>query len=250
MAPTHPELLDWLAAEFVRQGWSLKKLHKIILQSATYQMSSRNDQPNAATLDPGNDLFWRQNLRRLEAESLRDSILAISGQLNLRMAGRGFFPTLSGEVLAGQSRPGLDWERSTTEELSRRSLYAYVRRTMPVPVFEAFDYNNTSTPLNERPVTTVAPQALFLLNDQFMETQAAAFAQRLRREAGPKVEQCIARGFQVALGRNGSRPERTVARQFVSEQERDFEPLRLRRTFAVEVRASLLLVFRSKIQPE
>ena len=85
-----------------------------------------------------------------------------------RMGGRGFFPRLSGEVLAGQSRPGLDWEISSPEELSRRSLYAYVRRTMSVPMLDAFDYSNTTSPLNERPVTTVAPQSLLLLNDDFM----------------------------------------------------------------------------------
>jgi len=150
--------------------------------SQTYQMSSRAKNPKAGEVDPGNELFWRQNLRRLEAEALRDTLLAISGRLNPKMGGRGFFPRLSGEVLAGQSRPGLDWEMSSADELSRRSLYAYVRRTMSVPMLDAFDYSNTTSPLSERPVTTVAPQSLLMLNDEFMQQQAAAFADRLEKD--------------------------------------------------------------------
>lgn len=156
--------------------------------SQTYRMSSdaRNGAANA--IDPDNDLSWRQNLHRLEAESLPDTILSISGQLDSKMGGRGFFPRLTGEVLAGQSRPGLDWEISEKDELSRRSIYAFVRRTMPGPMLDIFDYSNTTSPLSERPVTTVAPQALLLLNDAFMQEQAKAFADRLGREAALAVE--------------------------------------------------------------
>ena len=195
--PTHPQLLDWLAAEFIANDWSIKKLHKTIMLSQTYQMSSRAENAKANAVDPGNDLLWRQNLRRLEAEALRDTMLAISGRLNLKMGGRGFFPHLSGEVLAGQSRPGLDWELSSAEEKSRRSLYAYVRRTMSVPMLDTFDYSNTTSPLNERPVTTVAPQALLLLNDAFMREQAAAFADRLEKEWASSVRSdvSLAPGF-------------------------------------------------------
>jgi hypothetical protein len=182
--PTHPQLLDWLAAEFIENGWSMKKRHRTIMLSQTYQMSSRAENAKANAVDPGNNLLWCQNLRRLEAEALRDTMLAISGRLNPKMGGRGFFPHLSGEVLAGQSRPGLDWELSSADELSRRSLYAYVRRTMTVPMLDTFDYSNTTSPLSERPVTTVAPQALLLLNDTFMREQAAAFADRLEKELG------------------------------------------------------------------
>ncbi|HXI52656.1 MAG TPA: PSD1 and planctomycete cytochrome C domain-containing protein, partial [Candidatus Saccharimonadales bacterium] len=210
--PTHPQLLDWLADEFIAHGWSVKALHKTILLSAVYRMSSRTDNTQAEAADPDNDFFWRQNLRRLEAESLRDTVLAISGQLNPVAGGRGFFPRLSGEVLAGQSRPGLDWEISSQAELARRSIYAYVRRTMPIPVLEAFDYNNTASPVSERPVTTVAPQALMLLNDEFMQTQADAWAARLVREAGPSPERQIQRGFRLALGRDPTAREAALAR--------------------------------------
>ncbi|MBK8000882.1 MAG: DUF1553 domain-containing protein [Verrucomicrobia bacterium] len=261
--PTHPQLLDWLAAEFIANGWSIKKLHRTIMLSQTYQMSSRAENAKANAVDPGNDLLWRQNLRRLEAEALRDTMLAISGRLNPKMGGRGFFPHLSGEVLAGQSRPGLDWELSSAEEKSRRSLYAYVRRTMSVPMLDTFDYSNTTSPLSERPVTTVAPQALLLLNDAFMREQAAAFADRLEknstnllspslssisnggegaRRAGEEArgkDLFVTRGFQLAVGREPTKRERQLARDFVERQEREFAGLRTRMTFRPDAPTSL-----------
>ncbi len=179
MPPTHPELLDWLAAELIDSGWSIKHLHRVIMQSATYRMSSRAEQSTALAADPGNDLFWRQNLRRLEAETIRDTVLAVSGRLNLETGGRGFFPHLAGEALAGGSRPGDGWGTSTEQEQNRRSIYAFIKRSMVPPIFECFDYCNTAAPLGERPVTTVAPQALLLLNDQFMREQADNLAARL-----------------------------------------------------------------------
>lgn len=257
--PTHPKLLDWLAAEFIENGWSIKKLHRTIMLSQTYQMSSRAENAKADAVDPGNDLLWRQNLRRLEAEALRDTMLAISGRLNPKMGGRGFFPRLSGEVLAGQSRPGLDWELSSADELSRRSLYAYVRRTMTVPMLDTFDYSNTTSPLSERPVTTVAPQALLLLNDAFMREQAATFADRLEKEirtvatgvrrwtntvappphAGGYDEKFITRGFQFAVGRQPTKRERHLARDFMKRQQESFATLRTRMTFRPDAPTSL-----------
>jgi hypothetical protein len=248
--PTHPKLLDWLAMEFIRNGWSIKKLHKIIMLSQAYQRSSKADNGKAAIVDPGNELLWRQNLRRLEAEAMRDTILAISGNLNPKMGGRGFFPHLSGEVLAGQSRPGLDWEISSPEELGRRSLYAYVRRTMSVPMLDTFDYSNTTSPLSERPVTTVAPQALQLLNDEFMQQQAAALANRITDVAGDNLARFISRGFQLAIGREPTRRERQVAREFIARQEKNFADLNTRLTFRVDVPTSLAVSYMNILKPE
>ncbi len=268
--PTHPLLLDWLAAEFIENGWSIKKLHRTIMLSQTYQMSSRAENAKANSVDPANDLLWRQNLRRLEAEALRDTMLAISGRLNPKMGGRGFFPRLSGEVLAGQSRPGLDWELSSAEEQSRRSLYAYVRRTMSVPMLDTFDYSNTTSPLSERPVTTVAPQALLLLNDAFMREQAAALVDRVEKEVGraallrrqnddataaqqrssTDVAAFITRGFQLAVGRDPTKRERQLAREFVERQEREFAGLRTRMTFRPDVPTSLSVSYMDKLKPE
>src|SRR5690606_8284168 len=110
--PTHPELLDWLAMEFVRGGWKLKPLHKLMLMSNAYQMSSRGN-PEGLAQDPANDLFWRFNMRRLSAEEIRDSIHAVNGRLNFKMYGPGIYPDISQEVLAGQSMPGAGWGKSS-----------------------------------------------------------------------------------------------------------------------------------------
>ncbi len=267
--PTHPELLDWLASEFIAQGWSIKRLHRLIMTSEAYRRSSvtsrkpeggsRKDDGSLPTsefrfptsLDPANDLLWRQNLRRLEAETIRDSILAISGRLNLVPGGRGFFPSLSGEVLAGGSRPGTDWEVSSPAEQSRRSIYAYVRRTQPVPFLEALDYANYTSPLTERPVTTVAPQALLLLNDDFMREQAAAFATRLpKSEAGGGKPEVIAEAYRLAFGRNPTAREIEVATEFLGRQREHFTSLQTRLTFCADVPATMNISYFGQLRPE
>jgi len=248
--PSHPELLQWLAADFIAHGWSIKHLHLTLLLSQTYQRSSRADASDNLAADPGNELYWRQNMRRLEAEAMRDTFLSISGELNPRMGGRGFFPRLSGEVLAGQSRPGLDWEISDPSELSRRSLYTYVRRSMMVPILETFDYSNTTSPLSERQTTTVAPQSLLLLNDAFLQQQARAFAARLVRESGNTAEDLVRRGFQLAIGRLPSSSESRLALEFLKRQEIDFNDLRPRLTFRPDVPLSLSVDYMGKLQPE
>jgi len=246
--PTHPELLDWLAADFIAHGWSIKALHRRILSSETYQRSARTDAP-AAAVDPANDLLWRHDLRRLDAEALRDTFLALGGRLNPAAGGRGFFPRLSGEVLAGQSRPGLDWEVSDPSERARRSLYVYVRRTMMVPMLETFDYSNTTSPLAERPVTTVAPQSLLLLNDDFMQEQAAALANRLARETGPDLGDQVRRGFELAVGRAPVASEIRQALAFVRRQEEAFAQLGSRLTFRPDVPLSLSVDYLGKLAP-
>ncbi|MEO8425692.1 MAG: DUF1549 and DUF1553 domain-containing protein, partial [Verrucomicrobiota bacterium] len=247
--PTHPKLLDWLAADFVDGGWSIKRMHRLILLSSAYRMSSRIQNDEAVTLDPGNDLLWRQNLRRLEAESIRDTILAISGQLNLTMGGRGFFPHLGGEVLAGESRPGLDWEPSSEPERSRRSLYTFIRRTMLAPVLENFDYSNTATPLGERPVTTVSPQALMLLNDEFMQRQAASFASRLEKEAAQDANKQVCRAYQLALGRDPTTKESLIALSLLKRQAERFAAIRSRVTFRPDVPFSLEAGYMGRLSP-
>jgi hypothetical protein len=235
--PSHPELLDWLAGEFIRQGWSMKALHRLILTSDTWQQSSREPNPAAVEADPGNELLWRQNLRRLDAEALRDTLLSISGSLNLDSGGRGFFPALSGEVLAGGSRPGTDWQVSTPGERARRSVYAYIRRTSMVPMFEAFDYSNATSPLSERPVTTVAPQALMLLNDAFVQEQAVELARRIRAEAGSgaSIEHLLQHAWILATGRKPRPEESARLSQYHRRQESVWEGLRHRLSFRPDV---------------
>ena len=181
--PTHPELLDWLADEFLRRGRSMKPLHRLILTSNSYRMSSRSND-KALSLDPINDLFWRFDMRRLTAEEIRDSILALSGTLNLKMYGPGVYTEIPREVLAGQSMPGNGWGTSPFEEQCRRSIYAHVKRSLLTPILESFDTAETDRSTAVRFVTTQPTQALALLNGAFVNKQAALFADRLRREAG------------------------------------------------------------------
>jgi hypothetical protein len=250
--PTHPELLDWLASEFIRQGGSIKALHRLILTSATWMQASGVQNPEALQADPANDLLWRQNLRRLDAEALRDSLLAISGALNLEAGGRGFFPALSGEVLAGGSRPGTDWQVSETGERARRSVYAYIRRTSMVPMFEAFDYSNATSPLSERPITTVAPQALMLLNDAFVQEQAVELAHRIRTEAGSGAssETLLQHAWTRATGRKPLPEELARMSQYERRQESVWEGLRHRLSFRPDVPDTLSVPYFNALPPD
>jgi hypothetical protein len=226
LAPTHPELLDWLAAELVEGGWRLKRIHKLIMMSGAYRQSSRGagQTDRAALVDPGNTLLWRQNLRRLEAEAIRDAILAASGRLNLQMGGRGIFPTLAKEVLASQSKPGYGWGTSSKEEQGRRSVYVFVKRTLGVPFLEAFDVASPDTPTAARPTTTIAPQALILLNSTFLDEKSRAFADRLLREGGERPSGNIDRMFRLALGRPPDMEEEKVAREYLERSRRQLGP--------------------------
>ena len=181
--PTHPQLLDWLAAEFMAEGWSMKKLHKTIMLSATYQQSSRA-RKGALTKDPENNLFWRYDMRRMSAEEIRDSILAVNGQLNRKFGGPSVFPVIPREVLAGQSRPGSGWSVSAPPERVRRSVYIHVKRSLAVPLLESHDMADVDQTCPVRFNTTVPSQALGLLNSQFMNEQAAEFARDVREIAG------------------------------------------------------------------
>jgi hypothetical protein len=207
--PTHPELLDWLAAEFVRQGWRLKPLHRLIVQSNAYRMSSSGN-ARALALDPTNDLFWRFDMRRLTAEEVRDSILAVSGELNPKMFGPSVYPDMPREVLASQSIPGRNWGKSSPEDQSRRSIYIHEKRSLLVPLLEAFDLGETDRSNPVRFSTTQPTQSLQMLNGVFLNDRAAALAARLRKEAPGDVKAQV----RLALNLVTSRPpqESEVAR--------------------------------------
>ena len=198
--PTHPELLDWLAAEFVEQGWRMKPLHRLILLSSAYRMSAAAN-AEALAKDPANDLFWRFDMRRLSAEEIRDSMLAVSGQLNLKMFGPGVFPEISPEVKAGQSQPGSGWGDSPPEEQHRRSVYVHVKRSLILPILSDFDFCDTDGSCAVRFATTQPTQALGMLNGAFAGQQAAALAERLVREAGDDRPAQVRRALRLALGR-------------------------------------------------
>ncbi len=198
--PTHPELMDWLASEFVARGWSMKAMHRLIMNSETYRMSSRG---NAAALaaDPTNDLHWRFDARRLTAEEIRDSILAINGTLNFKMFGPSIFVNIPREVMAGQSQPGKGWGQSPPEEQARRSIYIKVKRSLRPPILESFDVAETDRSAPVRFATVQPTQALGMLNGGFLNEQAEVFAARLRKEAGPDVAKQVHLGLQLVTTR-------------------------------------------------
>ncbi len=185
--PTHPELLDWLATDLVKGGWRLKRMHKLIMQSNTYRMSSRSNSL-ALAKDPENDLLWRFDMRRLTAEEVRDSILAANGSLNASaMFGPSIYPTIPEEVHAGQSVPGAGWGKSSPEEAARRSIYIHIKRSLTVPILASFDVPETEFSCPVRFATTQPTQALGMMNSTFLNQQAGIFGDLLRKNAGPTV---------------------------------------------------------------
>ncbi len=190
--PTHPELLDWLASEFVAGGWRMKRLHKLIMLSSAYQMSSEASE-QALAADPINDHLWRFEMRRLSAEEIRDSILAANGSLNRgAMFGPSIFVTIPDEVLAGQSMPGAGWGKSSPAETARRTIYIHAKRSLAVPLIASFDGPETDASCPSRFVTTQPTQALGMLNSRFVNEQAEQFAQYLRTQGGDKPETQVA----------------------------------------------------------
>ena len=160
------------------QGWRLKSLHRLIVTSAAYRQSSVASGPGLAA-DPDNTLLWRQNRRRLDGEAIRDALLAVSGRLNTAMEGPSVFPELPAELTKLSSK-GAVWPVSPRiEDRERRSLYVFVRRNLRYPFFEVFDRPDTNASCPQRPVTTIAPQALSLLNSQLARDAARALAVRV-----------------------------------------------------------------------
>ncbi len=204
--PTHPLLLDWLARQLIAGGWRLKPLHKLIMLSNTYRMSSAGNDA-ALKKDPANNLFWRFDMRRLSAEEIRDSIHAVTGVLNPKMFGPGVYPTISQEVLAGQSRPGAGWGKSSPEEQARRSVYIHVKRSLLTPLLEDFDQADTDSSCPVRFSTTQPTQALGMLNGDFANAQAKVFADRLKQEAGPNPADQIALAIRLTTCRRATKAD-------------------------------------------
>ena len=209
--PTLPQLLDWLATEFVAQGWSVKKMHRLIMLSSTYQMSSRYSTEEHLLQDPDNRYLWRMNRRRLEAEALWDAVHATAGTLNLKMGGRPVVPPLAADEIAAL-RTRWHWPVSADpKEHTRRGMYILVRRNFRFPMFAVFDAPVTSVSCPERDVTTVAPQALWGLNNRSVFRQAQEFAGRIVNEAGNAPAEWIERAWLIALARPPSVAEKQEA---------------------------------------
>lgn len=204
--PTHPELLDWLATRFMQGGWKLKSMHKLIMLSSAYQMSSQSSEKELAA-DPANNLYWRFNMRRLSSEELRDSVHAANGSLNLKMGGPSIYPIIPKEVLAGQSRPGAGWGNSNEQERARRAVYIFIKRSLVEPLMADFDFADVDSTCPVRFVTTQPTQALSLLNSEFMNRQAAVFAEFLKKEAGADSAMQVNLGLTRVTQRRPSQAE-------------------------------------------
>jgi hypothetical protein len=216
--PTHPELLEWLARDLVENGWKLKRLQKLMLTSAVYQQSSAHDDAKTA-VDPENKLLWRMRPRRLEAEILRDSILEVSGKLNRQAGGPSFKPQIAGEAqVARNLKTPYPQDVKDGPENQRRSVYMFHKRVIPYPLLAAFDRPDSLQSCSRRDATTVAPQALALLNDPFVRLRSLDFAERLIAEAKDDNAAAIARAFQLSYGRGPSTTEQAAAAEFVSVQ--------------------------------
>jgi hypothetical protein len=210
--PTHPELLDWLACEFVARGWSLKSMHRLMLLSATYRQSTAVT-PEARRIDPDNRLFSRSNRVRLEGEVIRDSLLAVGGRLNRAMGGPGVFPPVPAEAVQGSQA----WKASPDPlDHVRRSVYVFARRNLRYPFLEAFDLPDSSLSCPKRERSTTATQALTLLNAADVSEAAKALAARVMARAQTEEDR-VALAYRLALGRPPTAAELRLAREFLRD---------------------------------
>ena len=241
--PTHPELLDWLATDFVDRGWSIKQMHRLMVLSSTYRMSSSANETNLK-IDPQNHYFWRMSAHRLEAEEIWDSVLAVAGTLNLKAEPLKYFrplkqinPALLNELggppvfppLSLDEREGGDlleksqWPDSVDpSEHTRRGVYVYVKRSFSFPLFKTFDAPDSSLSCERRQNTTVAPQSLALMNNEFIHQQAQAFAVRLLRENGDHPSACIEKAWLLALSRLPTEEEKRKDLEFLLALEQEW----------------------------
>jgi hypothetical protein len=209
--PTHPELLDWLACEFVEGGWQVKRMHRLMLLSSTYQQSTRGS-PAAEQRDPQNLLLGRMRRQRLEGEAIRDGLLAISGRLNRQMGGVGVFPPLPAELTPSKAWPVSRDRR----DHGRRSVYVFVRRNQPYPFLQTFDLPETSLSCPRREQSVTAPQALTLLNAEEVLLASRALAERIAA-ATPDRDEQARQAYRVCLGRTPTPGEAELVRAFLAE---------------------------------
>ena len=208
-SPTHPELLDWLARRFVESGWSVKAIHRAIMLSNTYKMGTRHDQASFEA-DPDNRLRWRADRRRLEAEAVRDSLLALSGLLD---------PTMGGTRLKVKSHDYVNStgasQKAALYDVNLRSVYLPVIRSGLYPAFQAFDFADPSTAIGQRTPTTVASQALFMMNDPLVLRAAANWADRLRARTDLDDAGRVRLAYEAAYGRPADVEEVTRALDYL-----------------------------------
>jgi hypothetical protein len=215
--PSHPELLDYLANEFVAGGFSVKKIHRLILLSNAYQQASDARNAVAQEKDPENKLLWRFQRRRLEAEEIRDAMLAVSGELNAKPGGPSVIVPIDKELVNALYKPSQWAVTRDPAEHNRRSVYLLAKRNLRLPFMEVFDAPDTQGSCPRRESSTHAPQALELMNGDLANRQAQAFAARIEKEAKDRLRQ-VDLAYRLAAGRAPTVKERQIALAFLKTQ--------------------------------
>jgi hypothetical protein len=218
--PSHPELLDWLATEFIRQGWSIKQIQRLIMNSETYKMASTFYNAADMEKDPTDAYLWRYPARRLEGEGIRDIILVASGKINFQAGGPSFFPAIPLSVRVGYANGR--WELSKEEPATwRRSIYAYWKRGMKVPMFDVHDQPDPNVTAERRNISTVPTQALMLLNDEFVLLQSRFLAERVTQEAGSDLSAEVKLLYKITLGRQPTEKELAADIEFLNQEQNE-----------------------------
>ena len=216
--PSNPQLLDWLATEFVRQGWSVKQMQRLIMNSETYKMASAYYDAGSLAKDPTDEFFWRFPVKRLEAEIIRDAVLSASGDINLEEGGPAFFPPVPKSIVAGAPIKG-KWTITKDDPSTwKRSIYASVKRNLKYPMFDVFDQPDASLSCERREVTTVPTQALTLFNNETYLGQSRDLAARLRKEAGSDATAQVKLLYRVAYSREASAKELRQGLEFLQNR--------------------------------
>jgi mono/diheme cytochrome c family protein len=214
--PTHQDLLDWMAVEFMANHWSLKQITRLMMMSSAYQMESAFDDAADAKADPENLYLWRFRPQRLDAEIVRDSMLAAGGNINLAIGGEPIFPYLPKDILAGQYRG--KWANTPEGPAAwRRGVYVYRRRSLPYPMFDTFDHPDMNVTAGARHVSTVPTQALTLLNNPFVLSQADMLAARVKQE-GSDPESQVKAAYRIALARAATAQEIRIGADLITRQ--------------------------------
>jgi hypothetical protein len=217
-AVTHPELLDWLAVEFMDRGWSVKEMHRLMVLSSAYCQDSlveagNADHVRAFATDPGNKLLWHARRRRLEGEAVRDAFLSLSGDLNDRMFGYSARPKLPEKVSNYAWKPD-----ANVADQNRRSIYIFTKRNMRYPLFDAFDWPDLHNSCSRRPITTTAPQALLLLNGDLALDEAKGWSARLLTKHGADDAALVAEAYRAAWSRAATSDEVRLGVRFINDQ--------------------------------
>jgi hypothetical protein len=217
--PTHPELLDWLANQFIATGWQIKPMHRLMMLSSTYRQASRTaNEKDYAAMDPANKLLWKWNRRRLDAEELRDSMLAVTGKLNLKAGGPSVMASIDPELIKDLKRPQYWVTTRDKSEHDRRTIYMIYKRNLILPFMQVFDSPDTLLSCARRDQSTHAPQALELMNGTFSNRLAKSLAERLIAERRTPAER-IDYGFQLVAGRAPNTKERALAMKYLDDPD-------------------------------